>query len=306
MFAMASGFPMLLASRILDGGSGATINVAQAYLADETAPERRTRAMGIVGAAFGLAFIVGPILGGITAAIDPSLPGYAAAALTAANMLFAWIKLPESHHRPDATRRTRTPLPWRTIAAPVAVLFAATLAFSVMYVVFPLFGERHFGATRSTVSYWFAFVGLVTAIVQGGLLGRLAAALGEAGVARLGTAMLAVGFVLVPVAGQATNTTPLFYVVLVLLGAGFGMTGPAMIGLVSRHTAAERQGRVLGVTQSASSMARIVGPITVGIVMQTGSDAAAFRVSAAVAAVGCAVAWIWLTGNGSTVDSRQS
>lgn len=290
LFAMSTGFTLLLVSRLLDGGSGATINVAQAYLADETTPERRTRAMGIVGAAFGLGFIVGPILGGITSSIDLTLPGYAAAALTAANMVFAWIKLPESHHVPSRQPARHVPLPWRTIGAPVAVLFAATIAFSVMYVVFPLFGELRFGATRSMVSYWFAFVGLVTAIVQGGLLGRLVARLGETRVARLGTAMLATGFFLVPLAGSTGRPGALFYGALALLGAGFGMTGPSMIGLVSRFTDAARQGRVLGITQSASSMARIVGPIVAGLVMQSQSAEAAFRTSAVLAAIGLVIA----------------
>ncbi|MBA2291374.1 MAG: MFS transporter [Gemmatimonadales bacterium] len=290
LFAMSNGFTLLLISRLFDGGSGATINVAQAYLADETSPERRTRAMGIVGAAFGLGFIVGPILGGITSSIDLALPGYAAAALTAANMVFAWIKLPESHHALTPQRTSHAPLPWRVIGPPVAVLFAATIAFSVMYVVFPLFGELRFGATRSTVSYWFAFVGLVTAIVQGGLLGRLVARLGETRVARIGTAMLAAGFFLVPLAGATSRPTVLFYGVLALLGAGFGMTGPSMIGMVSRFTDAARQGRVLGVTQSASSMARIVGPIVAGLMMQSRGAEAAFRTSAVLAATGMIIA----------------
>jgi DHA1 family tetracycline resistance protein-like MFS transporter len=289
MFAVADGFVLLLLSRLLDGGSGATINVAQAYLADETTRERRTRAMGIVGAAFGLGFIVGPILGGITSAVDPSLPGFVAAALTGANLVFAWLRLPESH-QPSPARPAMEPLPWSLIGAPTLVLFAATIAFSVMYVVFPLFGELRFGADRSTVSYWFAFVGLVTAIVQGGLLGRLAGALGEARVARIGTAMLAGGFLLVPLTAGAGTVTPFFYLTLTLLGAGFGMTGPSMIGLVSRLTDPDRQGRVLGITQSVSSMARIVGPIVAGMVMQANSAEAAFRVSGMMAAAGLVVA----------------
>lgn len=291
VFAVADGFGLLLLSRIIDGGSGATINVAQAYLADETAPARRTRAMGIVGAAFGLGFIVGPILGGITSSIDLALPGFVAAAFTGINLVFAWWRLPESHHVGAAEVRHRdAPLAWQPLAGPVTVLFAATLAFSVMYVVFPLFGEIRFGATRSTVSYWFALIGLVTAIVQGGLLGRLAAALGEGGVARLGTAMLACGFVLIPLTGATGSPTLLFYAALAILGAGFGMTGPAMIGLVSRRTDAARQGRVLGITQSASSMARIIGPIVAGLVMQAHSADAAFQTSAGMAAVGLIVA----------------
>lgn len=295
VFALADGFGLLLLSRIIDGGSGATVNVAQAYLADETAPERRTRAMGIVGAAFGLGFIVGPILGGITSSIDLALPGFVAAAFTAVNLVFAWWRLPESRRvSATAVRHRDAPLPWRPLAGPVAVLFAATLAFSVMYVVFPLFGETRFGVTRSTVSYWFALIGLVTAIVQGGLLGWLATTLGEGGVARLGTAMLASGFLLIPLTGAAGTATLPFYVALMLLGAGFGMTGPAMIGLVSRRTDAARQGRVLGVTQSASSMARIVGPIVAGLVMQAHSADAAFQTSAGMAAVGFVVALVFV------------
>ncbi|MEI2719755.1 MAG: MFS transporter [Gemmatimonadales bacterium] len=284
VFAFANSLPLLLLSRILDGGSGATINVAQAYLADETTPEKRTKAMGMVGAAFGLGFIVGPILGGITSAIGTTLPGIIAAVITAINLGLAWRVLPESVPAVVAADAPTARTPWRSLAAPVAVLFLATLAFSVMYVVFPLFGELRFGASRSVVSYWFAYVGLATAIVQGGLLGRLVTRLGEVGVARLGAGVMAVGFLLIPPAGTLGAPGPLFYTALALLGAGFGMAGPAMIGLASRRAAATVQGRTLGVTQSASSLARIVGPIVAGATMQAASAEGAFRLSAAMAA----------------------
>jgi DHA1 family tetracycline resistance protein-like MFS transporter len=283
VFAFANSLPLLLLSRILDGGSGATVNVAQAYLADETTPEQRTKAMGMVGAAFGLGFIVGPILGGITAAIGNTLPGIIAAIITAANLIMAWRVLPESVPAAVAADAPAARTPWGALAAPVAVLFLATLAFSVMYVVFPLFGELRFGASRSVVSYWFAYVGLATAIVQGGLLGRLVTRLGEVGVARLGAGVMAVGFLLIPPAGSAGAPGALFYTALALLGAGFGMAGPAMIGLASRRAAATVQGRTLGVTQSASSLARIIGPIVAGAVMQAASAEGAFRLSAAMA-----------------------
>ena len=284
VFAFANSLPLLLLSRVLDGGSGATVNVAQAYLADETTPEQRTKAMGMVGAAFGLGFIVGPILGGITAAIGNTLPGIIAAIITAINLIMAWRVLPESIPAAVAANAPAARTPWRALAAPVAVLFLATLAFSVMYVVFPLFGELRFKASRSVVSYWFAYVGLATAIVQGGLLGRLVTRLGEVGVARLGAGVMAVGFLLIPPAGAVGAPGPLFYTALALLGAGFGMAGPAMIGLASRRAAATVQGRTLGVTQSASSLARIIGPIVAGAVMQAASGAGAFRRAAAMAA----------------------
>ena len=200
------------------------------------------------------------------------------------NLGLAWRVLPESVPAAVAANAPVARTPWRALAAPVAVLFLATLAFSVMYVVFPLFGELRFKASRSVVSYWFAYVGLATAIVQGGLLGRLVTRLGEVGVARLGAGVMAVGFLLIPPAGAVGAPGPLFYTALALLGAGFGMAGPAMIGLASRRAAATVQGRTLGVTQSASSLARIIGPIVAGAVMQAASAEGAFRLSAAMAA----------------------
>lgn len=295
LFAVADSYPLLLLSRLLDGGSGATVNVAQAYLADLTAPAQRARAMGLVGAAVGMGFIVGPILGGITSAIDPSLPGWVAAAITLGNLLFAWWRLPESRghvaaDRATAARAERAPL--GPLVAPVGTLFLATLAFSVMYVVFPLWGESRFAATRSTVSYWFAFVGLVTAIVQGGLLGRLVQRLGEPMTARAGTLILAGGFVLVIAAGRGTAMPGApFWLALVLLGAGFGMAGPAMTGLVSRRTRQDAQGSILGVVQSASAMSRIIGPIVAGAVMELHSPETAFGASAAMALAACALAF---------------
>lgn len=294
VFAWADSLGLLLLSRVLDGGSGATVNVAQAYLADETTPEKRTKAMGIIGAAFGLGFIVGPILGGITSSFGTALPGLVAAAITMANLIVAWRILPESARGVTTHHGPLLPLPWQRLAAPVVVLFLATLAFSVMYVVFPLFGEARFGATRSVVSYWFAFIGLITAIVQGGFLGRLVTWLGEVGVARAGTVILGLGFLLIPVAGAGATAGPLFFTALALLGAGFGMTGPSMIGLASRRAAATVQGRTLGITQSASSLARIVGPIVAGAVMQAASAERAFQASALMSVAAFLVAAVAL------------
>jgi DHA1 family tetracycline resistance protein-like MFS transporter len=170
------------------------------------------------------------------------------------------------------------------------VLFLSTLAFSVMYVVFPLWGEATLAVSRSTVSYWFALIGLVTAVVQGGVLGWLVRMVGETGTARCGTAFLATGLALVPLAGDAGGAR--FYVVLVLLGIGYGLAGPAMLGLVSRDTGASRQGRILGVAQSAASLARIIGPVVAGMVMSGAGAASAFMVSATVAAAGLMMALV--------------
>ena len=290
LFALAGHWWVLLFSRLLDGGSGATINVGQAYLADATPPAERARAMGKIGAAVGLGFIVGPMLGGITASGGVTQVAWIAAAITALNLIVAWRVLPESI-RPDTTAAPVEPtVPLSRLVLPLSVLFLSTLAFSVMYVVFPLWGEATLAASRSTVSYWFALIGLVTAIVQGGVLGWLVRAVGETGTARCGTAFLATGLALVPLAGDAGGAR--FYVVLVLLGIGYGLAGPAMLGLVSRDTGASRQGRILGVAQSAASLARIIGPVLAGMVMSGAGAAAAFMVSATVAAAGLMVALV--------------
>lgn len=289
LFALAGHWWVLLASRLLDGGSGATINVGQAYLADATAPGDRARAMGKIGAAVGLGFIVGPMLGGITAGGGVTLVAWVAAAITTLNLLVAWRILPESVRRLPATAPEST-VPVSRLMLPLSVLFLSTLAFSVMYVVFPLWGEATLAVSRSTVSYWFALIGLVTAVVQGGVLGWLVRMVGETGTARCGTAFLATGLALVPLAGDAGGAR--FYVVLVLLGIGYGLAGPAMLGLVSRDTGAARQGRILGVAQSAASLARIIGPVVAGMVMSGAGAASAFMVSATVAAAGLMMALV--------------
>lgn len=290
VFAVAGSFEVLLISRLLDGGSGATVNVAQAYLADESPAEARARAMGKVGAAVGMGFIVGPLLGGITASQGAAMVGWVAAAITFGNLVTAWRLLPESVRREEPSPLPPLVVNPSRLAIPLAVLFLATLAFSVMYVVFPLWGEETLGASRSTVGYWFALVGLVTAVVQGGILGRTVTWLGEHGSARLGTALLAVGLLAVPFAGMRGGVA--LYLVLAVLGAGYGLAGPAMLGLVSRLTGAARQGRILGVAQSAASLARIIGPIVAGVVMETGGAGAAFGASAAVAGAGLATALV--------------
>jgi MFS family permease len=290
LFALSGNLWVLLGSRILDGGSGATINVAQAYLADSSAPEARARAMGRIGAAVGTGFIVGPMLGGITAGHGVATVAWVAAIITAANLVVAWWRLPESPHRRAPMDDAPVVAPLARVRLPIAVLFLSTLAFSVMYVVFPLWGEQSLGASRSTVSYWFALIGLVTAIVQGGMLGRVVDRVGETGTARGGTAFLATGLAMIPFVQHQGQVG--FYAVLALLGAGYGLAGPAMLGLVSRDTGAARQGRILGVAQSAASLARIIGPLLAGAVMALAGADWAFIASAAVAGTGLAMALV--------------
>lgn len=282
VFAIAGSWQLLLISRLLDGASGATINVAQAWLADETTPELRARAMGQVGAAIGMGFIVGPILGGLSATGGSALAGWIAAAITFVNLVVASLILPDAPPpREEQVAVAEAHLAANSLIAPLAVLFLATLSFTVMYVVFPLWGEASLGASQSSIGYWFAFIGIFTAIAQGGLMGRMVKRLGETNTSRLGTLLLAIALGLLPFSG--TNKLGLAGVLLVM-GLGYGLAGPPMLGLISRRTRATRQGRALGVALSATSMARIIGPIAAGVGIALLGEQPSFLLAAALAA----------------------
>jgi MFS family permease len=283
VFAIADSFVLLALSRMVAGALGATLNVTQAYAADLTGPERRTRIMGIIGATFGVGFILGPTIGGITSTIAPAAPGLAATVIAGVNLLVAVARLPEAPTRaarfsavavsPQATAQR--------FAAPFAAAFLSTLAFTVIYVVFPLHAEQALGFERSRVSYLFAMVGVMTALVQGGLIGRLSRQYGEGRLVIAGGLLMATG--LAALAMTADGAWAL-YPGLIALGVGFGMAGPAEAGYVSRHAPPEDQGRVLGMLQSANSVARVLGPVAAGLAMAAGGAITAFLTAAAAAA----------------------
>ena len=192
LFALAHSFGVLLLSRLVAGAMGATVNVAQAYLADVTPTERRAGAMGMLGAAFGLGFVVGPALGGMASHFGNAAPGLVASALTAINLVLAWRWLPESRSHRVAVR-AGPPVHWsRFLSAFLAVWFS-TVAFTVLYVVFPLQVERTLGFDRHQSAYLFVLLGLVSAGVQGGLIGRLVRRFGEPAMIATGGLLLAAG-----------------------------------------------------------------------------------------------------------------
>lgn len=286
MFGLAGSFLALLASRVVAGASGGTAGVAQAYLADLTPPEERAQAMGLIGAAYGLGFIVGPALGGIASQWGDAAPGLLAAALAGTNCLFAWFMLPET--RPRASARPAAAVRWEGLVRPLAVMFATTLAFTVMYVVFPLFCDRVLGLPRARVSYLYVFIGVVSALVQGWLIRRLSPRLGERTMAVAGALALAAGFALVPLAGASGVAGMLG--ALLLVAAGFGFVGPSVTGWVSRATPADDQGRALGLLQSAGAIARIAGPPAAGAIYQAAGSRAPFVVAAVVAGMAAGLA----------------
>lgn len=290
LFGLAGSIGVLLLSRVVAGATGSTFHVAQAYVADVTEPSRRGHAMGVLGAAFGVGFTVGPALGALSSRWGTAAPGLLAASLALINFLIAWRTLPESRvRRPPEIARRRI----RLAGAPPAVLAAAftvTLAFTAMYVVFPLWAQQVLGLSRGAVSGLFVVVGLVTLIVQGRVVGRLVAHHGERPVIAVGALALAAGFALLPLAGAATAGGRVFlYGGLVVLTIGFSLATPGLAAHLSRVTAEDRQGRALGALQSVSAMARIVGPPLAGLLGAAAGLGTPFLAAAAAALAGAAL-----------------
>lgn len=261
--ALAGSLPLLFAARIVGGIAGANIPTAQAYIADITTPENRARGMGMVGAAFGLGFVFGPALGGVLSHLGPNAPMFFASALCFANFMAAWTFLPESRAAAHASQAGvgRVEMVRRSLLRPelallLALYFILSSAFSGFEATFALFSERRFGFTAATIGYVFAFIGVILALAQGVLVGRVSKAVGDRRIVPMAIALIALGMGLIPFMGSV----PMLLVALGLIALGMGFNQPVLSSLVSKAAGPDEQGGVLGLAQSLASLGRIVGP----------------------------------------------
>jgi len=257
---------MLLLGRIIDGASGGNIATAMACIADVTTKENRSKNMGLVGAAFGLGFVIGPALGGVLShEISISAPFYFAAGLAALNAVLVAFRLPETltpEVRARARERATLGEVFRDghggmIVAIIAGQLAAVTGFSIMTALFALFCEKRFGYDTAKVGYLLAYVGLLGVVFQGGLLRRLLQRPIEKQLAVIGAAILAVSMAALPFA----STLAALMVVCFGISLGNSFVTPTLNGLASRTADAHCQGRILGLMQSAGSLGRFLGPM---------------------------------------------
>jgi multidrug resistance protein len=292
---------MLILGRILDGASGGNISTAMACIADVTTKETRSRNMGLVGAAFGLGFMLGPAIGGVLSKhFGLATPFYFAAGLALLNALLVWLRLPETltaESRERARQRATIGEVFHSgragmISAILASQLASVTGFSIMTALFALYCEKRFGYDTAQVGYILAYVGLLGVLFQGGLLRRLLKKPIEKELAVIGAVVLALSMAALPF----THTLGVLLVVCFGISLGNSFVTPTLNGLASRSTDAHCQGRLLGLMQSAGSLGRFLGPmIGFGLVSLDGvADYArtSFFVSAAILAL--AVACIWL------------
>jgi MFS transporter, DHA1 family, tetracycline resistance protein len=289
---------MLFAARLLAGAGAGNIAAAQAYIADVTPPEKRAKGMGMIGAAFGLGFTVGPALGGVLAGSDPvhanlAAPAFLAAALSAVALALTAARLKESlvSGQAQAARAGRWTVVRTALGRPVLglliVLFFVTIsAFAGMETTFALWANRSFGWGPFQVGWIFFYVGIVLAVLQGGLIGQLSRRFGEARLVTAGGAIIGVGLLGLALAGSLWAVL----VVTGLLAVGMGLLNPSVTSLVSRQAGADERGGVMGVSQSASSLARIVGPAVAGGVFTVWGRNAPYYVGALMMAAAVAMA----------------
>jgi DHA1 family tetracycline resistance protein-like MFS transporter len=278
LLGMAPTLVWLFVARIIDGISGGNISTAQAYIADVTPPEQRSKGMGLIGAAFGLGFIFGPAIGGALSHISPEAPFFFAAAMAAANATALYFLLPESlsaEHRSQARRGGILEVleqsgSWQ-LGAEIATYFFSTVAFAMMTATFALFAAHRFKFNEARTGYLFAYVGVIGAVIQGGLLGRLVKMFGDKPLAVTGTAIFAASVFCFPL----SQTVAALTIASTGFAIGNSLMTPTLNALASKSVSAAWQGRVLGVLASVASLARIIGPVLGGWLLSRDSDASA-------------------------------
>lgn len=287
LMAMAPTLAWLFVGRIISGITAASIPTAGAYIADVTPKEKRAASFGMLGAAFGIGFVLGPAIGGILGAMNPRLPFWTAAGLSLANALYGFFVLPES-----LPRDRRSPFSFAR-ANPVASLdwlrrqpallglsivqWLSFLAHEVLPSTFVLYAGYRYGWNERTVGLTLAMVGVCSGIVQGGLVGRVVKRVGERVALRIGLVLGVLGFAIYGVA----PTGPWFWVGIPFMSL-WGLTSPSVQGLMTHRVSPLEQGRLQGAVNSLRGVSGMIGPaLFTGVFATFISDRASLHVPGA-------------------------
>jgi len=280
---LAGGLPLLFIGRLVDGASGASVSVAQATVADLAAPAERARLFGLLGAAFGLGFVLGPAIGGALSPIDPRLPFLVAAGIAAVNAIVAVRRLPETRPRSTTPRQRGHTGAWRApqVLTMLGVSFLSLVAFSAFEGTFALFGHQRLGLQQSSTYVVFVIIGVLIAAVEVGLVHPAVSRFGERGALQIGLVLNAAGLALLPAVHSRWWLAPS----LVLLTCGEGLITPTLSSAVAGQVDQRARGEVLGVQQAAGGLARVVGPATGGVLFGAVGAGAPYAIGAVLVAV---------------------
>ncbi len=266
----------LFAARAMGGLMAGNISTAFAYAADVTTRENRAKGMGMIGAAFSIGFILGPAIGGILAGADPAnadfrTPSFAAAGLSALAFVLGLVMLKESLSAEAKARiaaqsrvarmkalgdALRTP----GIGILLVLSFLATFVFAGLESTFAMWSRRQFGWGPEQNGYLFAFIGILAATIQGGLMGRLATKFGVERLIFAGALALTIGLGWIPFVGSV----PELVAAMTVAALGFSVTTPALNTAISVRGESDIQGGLMGVTRSATTLSRMTGPAIAG------------------------------------------
>lgn len=274
LFGWAGSLLVMFIARVIDGATGGNISTAMAAIADTTAPKDRAKNFGLIGMAFGLGFIIGPVIGGVLSKVSLQAPAYAAGCIGLVTATFGYFFFPET--LPAARRKSGLVTageanPLQSVAAALGrpeirmflvALFFLNFAFAGLQTNFSNYTIERFQFGPDDNAWVFAFIGLLAALMQGVVVRRLMPILGERSMAIQGFVLFFAGFLLVAFAPTAVWLFP----GITLIAVGSSFTNPTLNAMISQRSGASEQGSILGTTQSVLSLTRVAGPAWAGIV----------------------------------------
>ncbi|MBM3764700.1 MAG: TCR/Tet family MFS transporter [Acidobacteria bacterium] len=290
LFGWAGSLWVMYLARIIDGITGGNISTAMAAIADVSKPEDRAKNFGLIGMAFGFGFIIGPVLGGVLSKISLQAPAYGAAVIALITAAFGFFAFPETLPVERRNPNSADLNPLRPIAAAFArpemrtlllALFFLNFAFAGLQTNFSNFTMERFQFTADQNAWVFAFIGVMAAVMQGGVVRRLIPLFGEGKLALWGFGLFAAGFLLL-----AASWIPWWvYPAVGLIAIGSSFTNPTLNAMVSRRAGPSEQGSILGTTQSVLSLTRVFGPLWAGMVFDHFGSGAPYWTGAAFIAL---------------------
>lgn len=320
MIGFAGSLSMVYAGRILGGITGANLSTAQAYIADVTTRENRAKGMGLFGMAFGLGFILGPALAGILSKFGHEVPFFVSGGLSLVNAALLYFILPESKKFGEIVVEKKNRIvelfeSFKDSRFAVVTLeyFLLVMAFTMMTTAYPLYTNYSFEYNAEQTGYILAYVGLIAVVIQGGLLGKLSKAFGEANLVIAGCVLLVLSLLSVPYVSKDS-----FGLVGLLVGSGCfaignSISSPSLATLASRNAEEFEQGKILGVMQSAASLARAISPTITGFLLNNAVNQIDnytlkrnFWTASAIMFVAALVAVYYLKRHRKTIDLREN
>ena len=267
MFSFSHSFLLLFISRMIGGLGGSNIAVAQAYIADITTKEERSKGMGVIGAAFGLGFVFGPLLGAFLSKYGYAVAGFGSASFSFMAFLFTLIKLPESLHEKKTESKLNIKIfdlryTKKTISHPdlgILMLLFFIIIFSManIFGTFPILGVKLYHFTGQDNGMMFGIMGIISSAVQGGFIRKLSKWLGEKGLVLFGSILMMVGLGMLPYGQNFLGVA----IVMGIYAVGSATLQPTILSMISKHSPDNEHGAVLGLNQSFSSFARVLGPL---------------------------------------------